>query len=303
MRIMTTFDKGSERFLTMCLLAGLFLLFGCAPLQQQLVQMPERKPSQSFKLLKSDFQGSAVSRYEIIDNISKIVAYTGNQGSQITHSATGPGSRVDYIKGIDVKNDHNKITIRYYNGKKDTFYGSASHTTHSDTTTTDVVADFNVDIAEDGAYYIINIPYPASLSILPRRNGLMVFKQYDDTDSIAEDLDAKWSAVQGILINKNYTIKGSIDSKYSAEATYANFARVLKGGSGGAKSASVQKTNQFKYEFNGKDLSLFISIAPYRNGSKVEYSCSVPYTIGAVLSITQKDVETIKQGIEKIVND
>ena len=129
----------------------------------------------------------------------------------------------------------------------------------------------------------------------------MGFEQqpYADTGHVAQDLGAKIEAAKGLSITRNIQIEGKVDSRYGADATYANFVRLLGGVVRKEDTSTLEKKNSFAMNFKGDRLTLDVSVMPYREGARVIYSCIVPYTVTSSLSISRADVDSIKKEIIK----
>lgn len=284
----------------------LFILWGCAPLQPSVVQLPTQKPPQSVKLRKTDFEGKGITEGEIIAGLKAIFAQSGDRGEQVTWTSNyGPsGEFSQTVRGVKIDAGMNKMIVTYYNGEKFTSYNNPGRRTNVTMKTTDIVAELPINIIDNGEDYVVNVGYPSSLTLIPRRAILGITQdQYSDTGHVAQDLETKIKAAKNLLITRYLKIEGKIDSKYGANATYANFVRVLGGGVRNVDANNLEKKNSFAMGFNGNRLTLDVSVAPYREGARVVYACIVPYTVTSSLSISRADVDSIKKEITKIVND
>lgn len=263
----------------------LFFLWGCAPLQPRVVQLPAQKSPQSVKVLKSDFEGKEISQAEVMLGLKAIFTQTGDRGEQITWTSDrGPsGEFSQNVRGVKIDASMNKMIVTYYNGSKFTSYTYRRPSV--DYTTTDIIAELPVNVADDGTNYIITIAYPGTLTVAPQRNMGFEQQPYADTGHVAQDLGAKIEAAKGLSITRNIQIEGKVDSRYGADATYANFVRLLGGGVRKIDTSTLEKKNSFAMSFNGKQLTLDVSVVPYREGAKVIYSCIVPYTVTSSMSI------------------
>jgi len=106
-----------------------------------------------------------------------------------------------------------------------------------------------------------------------------------------------------------YNLKGEINSKYKPDAVYANFRRLLSKFNQKSYNYCILETipsdNTFGLKFHNGVYPLHIKVYPYRNGSKVKYEAYIPYAIysDGTISLTEKDIENLKNRIENIVNN
>ena len=116
------------------------------------------------------------------------------------------------------------------------------------------------------------------------------------------------------VYKKQYELKGEVDTKYSAKSVYANFKRLLGEYSDnrynnryGSKNNinSTKIKNKFALPFLKKTLPLYVDVYPYRDGSKVVYTVSIPndITSDGKIHLTKDDIKNIKHKIESIVKD
>ncbi len=188
----------------------LYILWGCAPLQPRVVQLPAQKSPQSVKVLKSDFEGKEISKAEVMLGLKAIFTQTGDRGEQITWTSDrGPsGEFSQNVRGVKIDASMNKMIVTYYNGSKFTSYTYRRPSV--DYTTTDIIAELPVNVADDGTNYVITIAYPGTLTVAPQRNMGFVQEQYADTGHVAQDLGAKIEAVKGLSIKRNVEIEGKV---------------------------------------------------------------------------------------------
>jgi hypothetical protein len=189
---------------------------------------------------------------------------------------------------------------------------------------TKISARISLKINEKSGGYIVNLKTPPQLEINPGRQILSfkIFKQFATTDEIADDIIKKINGLGQFAINRQYTIKGEVNSSYQPSSIYANFERKLgkykKEGDDGSlplqlqrgkqlrqqvSTTEIEKDNSFDYTVNGVKTFVRIVVFPYRDGSKVTYLLGAPYTVSDRISLTMNDIEAIRKDIEKITND
>jgi len=123
---------------------------------------------------------------------------------------------------------------------------------------------------------------------------------------IESDMKRIFTSLDEIYIKKFYRLDGEKNSKYSAKSIYANFKRIL-GQYHYSKQERVSETkkeNTFTLTINDKLIALYVEIYPYRDGSKVKYSTTIPYRINKDgSSLTKKEITLLKTRIDNIIND
>jgi len=126
-----------------------------------------------------------------------------------------------------------------------------------------------------------------------------------DTE-INSDVEHIFSKLNTLYISRSFKLQEEINSKYPAQSIYANFKRMVGNYSyrNNEHITESKKQNTFNLNVNGKNLPLYVEVFPYREGSKVKYSTTLPYKITQNGSdLTKQDIENIKSQIAKIVND
>ncbi len=294
----STLRKNSVGLLFVAILGFAVMLSACAPIKPRIVQItnPGAPQTVKIKILKEDLQGIKITSADISRELMAIVQGTGYRGEQIIHfQGELPGVTDHEVYGVRLKESSGALDITYYHGRKDTGGYAVSYTT------TDTIAELPMSIKEEKEAYLVTVGFPNSLRVVPRRS-FMGFEQevYADPSFIERDIAKKIDAIKTLHFVRFIDLTGKIESKYSADATYANFVRLLHGGS---QTKGVEKRNTFTMNYNKLPLSLSVAVAPYRAGSIVNYDCTVPYTIASSCSISRHDLDAIKRQIEKIVKD
>ena len=125
-------------------------------------------------------------------------------------------------------------------------------------------------------------------------------------EELKNDVLNIFSQLKNISISKRYKLIGTINSDFPAQSIYANFKRMLGNYSyrSTEQITESKKQNTFNLNVKGTSVALYVEVFPYREGSKVTYSASIPYTISQNGStLTKKDIDEIKVKISQIVND
>ena len=163
---------------------------------------------------------------------------------------------------------------------------------------------FKVSATENSNQLIFKLPLTAKTEVktLFTDSSKLLWK----TDMLQKDIKHIFSKANFLSIPKRYQLVGEVNSKYPANSIYANFKRIL--GNYSYKYSEIinksKKQNTFNLKFNGKNLPLYVEVFPYREGSKVKYSTTLPYKItqnGS--SLTKQDIKDIQTKISKIIND
>jgi len=154
----------------------------------------------------------------------------------------------------------------------------------------------------------ITFKYPTTYTYV--KKSLTWSPPIDFLDSLSKlEADSKkiFSKLNTITISKKYNLNGEVNSKYPALSIYSNFKRILGNYSyryNNESLSQLKRKNTFSLRVNGKSVPLYIEVYPYREGSKVKYSATLPYTITTEGSnLTKQDIESLKAQIAKIIND
>lgn len=129
------------------------------------------------------------------------------------------------------------------------------------------------------------------------------------TEELAGELRGVLSNRNGILVRRLAHVEGEVNVVFNTESTYANFLRKLGRytfADGEPKMNDIEKSAAYNYKISANStIPLYVTVLPYRNGSKVMYSMYVPYTLsgGGVASITPRDIDAAKKAIARIAND
>jgi len=145
----------------------------------------------------------------------------------------------------------------------------------------------------------ITFNYPNNYQHIEGSSLMVTGRPLDKLSNLENDSKNIFSKLDTLYINKRFNLSGETNSKYPEESIYANFKRIL-----GEYSNHNKKQKVFKLKFNDKSIPLLVEIFPYREGSKVKYSATLPYKItqnGS--SLTKQDIKDIETKISKIIND
>jgi len=102
-----------------------------------------------------------------------------------------------------------------------------------------------------------------------------------------------------------FKLEGELNTEYSDRSIYANFKRIFGSYHNKERISDIVKENLFSLEFKGKKYSLSVEVYPYKNGSKVVYTTTIPYKISSDLSelLTMAEVNQLREIIKQVVND
>jgi len=162
---------------------------------------------------------------------------------------------------------------------------------------------FNIPYKLDSSH--ITLKYPNTYTQINCYNPIgQTIKPLDTLQNLKKDVVNILDKLSktNLYIKKHYLIKGEVNSSYNKESIYANFERLL----GKYKKDNVDTSkNLFNLKLNNKIFPLEVTIYPYRNGSKVIYQILISYKLfsNGTSSLTKKDIEKVKELIEKVVNN
>jgi hypothetical protein len=85
-----------------------------------------------------------------------------------------------------------------------------------------------------------------------------------------------------LAVDRQCVVKGDKTSQYKPEAVIGNFERLLgRYGNSAAQTTGIDRVDVFAYRVGQLNLPLRIVAVPYRDGAKVMYEASLPYTLRA----------------------
>lgn len=250
------------------------------PIEPVVITLPENDPLTGEKL-----QITSLNELSQIQAFSKFREYRrGNCPSYC-----------DY-RGLLIVKHNNQITLDYT--IETTYSGGGRRIMKQNHT----VFDVPYSIKEN----VLTFNYPTtSKKELTSSFGLTPDPIGSDS-ALQNDVKQIFSKLNTLHFAKEFKLQEEINSQYPAQSIYANFKRMLGNYSYRSKekiSESI-KENTFNLNVNGNDLPLYIEVFPYREGSKVKYSTTLPYKITQNGSdLTKQDIDNIKSQIAKIVND
>ena len=284
------------------LFLALFSLSGCAKLSRAFskpeVQTVTSKPAPI--VLKTNFvktdplTGAALTIKPSELDLSR---YIQNLGAYPKESKSANVLAVKLISGLDVaKLRDGSYKLEYYNGETSSNNGDI---------TSSVVFTLKTDVISDDE---VSFTFPDTYTTqLVKDDFLTTYDLLDSIDKLEADARSVFAKLNTLKVsaNKSGIFSGEVDSKYPSASIYANFKRKLGSYSGTEKISEIKKENTFNVVIAGKNYPLEINIYPYRDGSKVEYSAEVGYTVSSdgKSTLTKADIDKANAQIAQIVND
>jgi hypothetical protein len=134
------------------------------------------------------------------------------------------------------------------------------------------------------------------------------FLPLGSVSELEADLTNALSSKDTVVVQRKVNISGEVNNHYNPDSTYANFLRKLgRYDIRGKESSAIDVRKEVAYNFKVGNVvnPLYVTVYPYRNGSKVEYKSMVSYFLRAnnTVSISPYDISNFKKNIEKIAND
>jgi len=300
--------KKLEYYLGFILLICSLQLIGCAAMQPKIASYPlESMQARKFHVAKKDFSGADISEIEILTNISSQLEKSGNYNWQNKIPAEIGGLRGFNISGVKTsvnRDNPYSIKLQFYNGTytpSQRFFLKMTNNWYTSAEKKDVstlTADFNVTIENEKDSFDILLNYPQKVE----ENILWLQSNLAPTQNLINDIKTKFIQVNQPVIERVYELKGEVDSRYPSDSVYANFVRSLKKDSHTAKEDDIEKFGHFIISFHNQSISIRISVAPYRNGSKVKYEAIIPYKVSDNVSIDKTFIDELSKTIKSIVN-
>jgi len=204
-------------------------------------------------------------------------------------------SYCDY-RGLLIEQNNNQLIFDY---TRETTYGNGERSIMKQNHTV-----FNMPYSIDKNTLTFNFPNTSKKELISSLGS--TGSPIGSDSAIQNDFKQIFSKLDTLYFAKNFKLQEEINSSYPAESIYANFKRMVGNYSyrNNEKITESIKQNTFNLNVNGKNLPLYVEVFPYREGSKVKYSTTLPYKITQNGSdLTKQDIDNIKSQIAKIVND
>lgn len=133
----------------------------------------------------------------------------------------------------------------------------------------------------------------------------------DPLANLEKDAKSIFNNLDNVVLSmeRKYTLKGEVNTKYGDRSVYGNFERILGQynwqESDKSYSTEIKKENTYAFKYNENTYPLHIEVYPYREGSKVVYSLYLRYDVSSdgTSTLSKEDIEAIKTKLSSIVND
>jgi len=276
------------------------------PVPPKDIALDQPLKSKTLIVSKYDVEGKNILPSEVISGVRRSFAnigYYGPYSEKYTGRKTLLGGKIFSAKGVIVGNnsEDSLLDIEYVNGVMvpDFVYYSRSrgksYNEKGYKRLATVSTQLKYEVESDSEHYKVNFVYPEKVNDdLAYDNRTHIAS----IEEIIEDFKIKFKGLENIRLNKSVKIEGEVNSEYSKESTFANFKRIL-----GEPRTGYDDKLIFDYKLNSNISEIYVYIYTYRDGSKVKYDLQLPYTIGMESSITQQDIDNIKNEIAGIVNN
>jgi len=287
-----------KQILTTALIAASILgLGGCGAGKLEVKPLPKlAQKTVEFNFLKVDpLTGEKIEFNPQIFNLAGEIVKLSKYG-EFRVPRQKRSKIIDY-RGLKIEKDLNKYKLSYSNGhlNNNTYYLN------------EVMFDIHVNKKSDNSLIFTS---PSTRTYQPCSNALGIsIDPLDSLPTIEADMKRVFNSLDSMVVtfSRKYKLKGDVNSPYPATAIYANFKRMSGeyNWQGNEEMSESKKSNVFNLKVNSKDIPLFIEVFPYREGSKVQYSTMVPYTLNSKseVSLTKEDIQALKASIAKIIND
>lgn len=164
------------------------------------------------------------------------------------------------------------------------------------------------DVQRESDFMTIRLTPPHDAILHP---GDVVSQMFSRKLRPTDDMLADFVSIFGSLPQSKLTFfeafKGEVNTTFKPESTLANFERILGRYVSRGPDATiydVKRDNLFSYRVDQQLIVLKLAVFPYRDGTKIAYEASLPYTLGANGYKFSYDLpDRFKVGVEKIAND
>jgi hypothetical protein len=274
----------------------------------------------TIKVLKKDFAGKEITKKEVLNEILTGIKNGGKVNSN--WSKYHPNQvGIKLIWGLNVESLNEGLKLSSYKDKlyvdynshdipnelrlKLTYYNGDLHVELNKPFTSDVVLEISIKLLEDKEFIIATITPPFEMTKYEKRNELFgyIYDSYEFS-KVEKDINEKLNGLKGLSIDRTYILEAEFNSKYQPDSVFANFDRALGGyASKEVHTNDLEKKKNFSLHYNGEELPLYVSVYPYRNGSKASFSVSLKYKVSEDMTISAQKVASVKNLLKDIVNN
>jgi hypothetical protein len=143
------------------------------------------------------------------------------------------------------------------------------------------------DVARSDQDFTIRLTPPPSADLMTQ-SSRGIFRvptpKLASPDELVSDFRSMLDAAPRLVLSRDCVVTGEKTSTYRAEAIVANFERLLgryANGSSEVQTAAMERADVFAYLVGQRRVPLKINAVPYRDGTKILFSASLPYTLRA----------------------
>lgn len=168
-----------------------------------------------------------------------------------------------------------------------------------------VAFHIGVDETKQGDQRVVKLMFPAKASSATKKVYFIDAPQLNVNDVVA-DYERVAAAPRTTEIQIQTHVRGEVESKFRPEAVLANFERLI---GRGRSSNTVSRTGTslsgtFPFKSNTLDTSIAVTVFPYREGSKVQFSVDIPLKLKPNGEVRGDDgVQVIQDAVARVVND
>jgi hypothetical protein len=290
---------------------------GCAmfkPIPLEEVRLGQTNGTKVLIVNNQDYDGKEIDKSVVMDEIKEIMEKSGefnnySKWKKYDSPTTRAQAAAYDVRGSKVSFSDNDIIVEYINGNGKYSYSEYSQSTgktidHGEYSSIyKTEAKFPYRIVKDGKFYKVTIDFPVSLL---NHEHYSWDKPIGTFEQIINDLNSKFTGLINPVLRSSTKVNGELNCKYNSDSIYSNFERLF--GKFEAKDSQItkddlEKKNVFKFDYGGSTLPIFVSVFPYRDGSKINYEVSIPYTIGTDYSIDPNKIASVKKRVAAIAND
>ena len=168
-----------------------------------------------------------------------------------------------------------------------------------------IIIPIRIEERNEGGQYLVTLTFPTKASSKRARMYLLGAPELNTSEVLA-DYAHVVEAIEHTEIQIQTNVHGELDTKYRPEAVLANFDRLIgreRPWKAGA-SASTGLSDTFLYKGQDFRTTIAVTVFPYRDGSKVQYSANVPLKLAPDGSAKGDDgVKVLQELVAKVAND
>ena len=168
-----------------------------------------------------------------------------------------------------------------------------------------ILMTIHMEEMTDAGRHVVTVTFPTEASSTSKKLFMFGAPQLK-TDEVLADYALLVNAIQHAEVNVQSHLTGELDSKYRPDAVLANFDRLIGRERAGMNASHTETSISDRFLFRGQGYNSAISVTvfPYRDGSKVQFSAYVPLKLEPDGTAVGDDrAKALQELVTRVLND